>query len=125
MRVDFNVPMKDGVVTDPKRIVSTLPSINYLLDNSAKSVILMSHMGRPKGNRNTQYSLKPLVPVVEDLLQRKVTWVPDCVGSEAEKACASSKDGEVLLLENLRFHTAEEGKGVVNGEKVKANKNEI
>ena len=68
MRVDFNVPMKNGAVTDPKRIASTLPSINYLLENSAKSVILMSHMGRPKGNRDMRYSLEPLVPVVEDLL---------------------------------------------------------
>jgi phosphoglycerate kinase len=68
MRVDFNVPMKDGKISDPKRIVSTLPSINYLLDNGAKSVVLMSHMGRPKGNKNMSFSLNPLVPAVEDFL---------------------------------------------------------
>lgn len=125
MRVDFNVPMKEGVITDPKRIVSTLPSINHLLDNGAKSVILMSHMGRPKGNKNDKFSLKPLVPAVEDLLSRKVTWVPDCVGPDVAKACGESKDGQVLLLENLRFYTAEEGKGEVNGQKVKASAEEI
>mmetsp|Transcript_10187 Transcript_10187/g.17162 ORF Transcript_10187/g.17162 Transcript_10187/m.17162 type:complete len:419 (-) Transcript_10187:94-1350(-) len=125
MRVDFNVPMKEGVISDPKRIVSTLPSINYLLDSGAKSVVLMSHMGRPKGNKNLQFSLNPLVPAVEDLLKRKVTFVPDCIGQDATKACGEAKDGQVLLLENLRFYTAEEGKGELNGEKVKASADEI
>merc|ERR1719163_2371183 len=85
MRVDFNVPMKDGKVTDPKRINATLPSINYLLNCGAKSVVLMSHMGRPKGARNEKFSLAPLVPAVSDFIGRKVTWVPDCVGDEATK----------------------------------------
>lgn len=125
MRVDFNVPMKDGVITDPKRIVSTLPSINYLLENGAKSLVLMSHMGRPKGSKQMQFSLGPLVPAIEDFLQKKVTWVPDCVGIDAAKACANAKDGEVLLLENLRFYLAEEGKGELNGEKLKASAEEI
>ena len=125
MRVDFNVPMKDGQITDPKRIVSTLPSINYLLDNGAKSVVLMSHMGRPKGSANPKFSLAPLVPAVSDYIGKKVTWVPDCVGAEASKATANAKDGEVVLLENLRFYTAEEGKGEINGEKVKASDAEI
>lgn len=125
MRVDFNVPMKDGQITDPKRIVSTLPSINYLLDNGAKSVVLMSHMGRPKGAPNSKFSLAPLVPAVSDYIGKKVTWVPDCVGAEASKVTANAKDGEVVLLENLRFYTAEEGKGEINGEKVKASEAEI
>lgn len=125
MRVDFNVPMKDGQITDPKRIVSTLPSINYLLDNGAKSVVLMSHMGRPKGAPNPQFSLAPLVPAVSDFIGKKVTWVPDCVGAEASKVTANAKDGEVVLLENLRFYTAEEGKGEVNGEKVKASADDV
>ena len=120
MRVDFNVPMKDGQITDPKRIVSTLPSINYLLENGAKSVVLMSHMGRPKGAPNDKFSLAPLVPAVSDFIGKKVTWVPDCVGAEASKVTANAKDGEVVLLENLRFYTEEEGKGEINGEKVKA-----
>ena len=125
MRVDFNVPMKDGQITDPKRIVSTLPSINYLLDNGAKSVVLMSHMGRPKGAANPKFSLAPLVPAVSDYIGKKVTWVPDCVGAEASKVTANAKDGEVVLLENLRFYTAEEGKGEINGEKVKASADEV
>ena len=125
MRVDFNVPMKEGVITDPKRIVSTLPSINYLLDNGAKSVILMSHMGRPKGSKQMQFSLNSLVPTVEDLLKRKVQFVPDCMGADTAKACGESKNGQVLMLENMRFYTAEEGKGEINGEKVKATDAEI
>merc|ERR1711937_571770 len=125
MRVDFNVPMKDGQITDPKRIVSTLPSINYLLDNGAKSVVLMSHMGRPKGAPSDKFSLAPLVPAVSDYIGKKVTWVPDCVGAEASKVTANAKDGEGVLLENLRFYTAEEGKGEINGEKVKASEAEI
>ena len=125
MRVDFNVPMKDGQISDPKRIVSTLPSINYLLENGAKSVVLMSHMGRPKGAPSDKFSLAPLVPAVSDYIGKKVTWVPDCVGAEASKVTANAKDGEVVLLENLRFYTAEEGKGEINGEKVKASADEI
>jgi len=125
MRVDFNVPMKDGVITDPKRIVSTLPSINYLLENGAQSVILMSHRGRPKGSKQSQFSLEPLVPAVSDFLKTNVQWVPDCVGPDAAKACGESKNGQVLLLENLRFYLAEEGKGEVNGEKVKATDAEV
>jgi len=125
MRVDFNVPMKDGQITDPKRIVATLPSLNYILENEAKSLVLMSHMGRPKGNKNLKFSLEPLVPAIEDFLKKKVTWVPDCVGADTAKICAEAKDGEVLLLENMRFYTAEEGKGEINGEKVKATAEEI
>jgi len=125
MRVDFNVPMKDGEITDPKRIVSTIPSIKYLLDNGAKSVVLMSHLGRPDGNKNDKFSLKPVVGKVSELVGKDVTFVPDCVGEEATKATAEAKDGQVILLENLRFYPAEEGKGVVNGEKVKATAEEV
>ncbi len=82
-------------------------------------------MGRPQGEKNEKFSLKPLVPVIEDLLKKKVIWVPDCVGPETAKIVAGAKNGEIVLLENLRFYKAEEGKGVVNGEKVKASKEEI
>jgi phosphoglycerate kinase len=82
-------------------------------------------MGRPKGAANPNFSLAPLVPAVSDFIGKKVTWVPDCVGAEASKVTANAKDGEVILLENLRFYTAEEGKGEVNGEKVKASEAEI
>jgi len=125
MRVDFNVPMKDGQVTDPKRIVSTLPSIDYLLDNGAKSVILMSHMGRPKGSKQMQFSLNQIKPAVSDLLKRPVTFVPEVLGAETAKTIGESKNGEVLLLENMRFYTAEEGKGEINGQKVKATDAEV
>ena len=74
MRVDFNVPLKEGQITDTKRIVSTLPTINYCLENGAKSVVLMSHLGRPNGSRQPQFSMSPVVPALEDLLQRKVAF---------------------------------------------------
>lgn len=125
MRVDFNVPLKDGEVTDPKRIVSTVPSIKYLLDNGCKSLVLMSHLGRPKGQPNEKFSLKQIVPEVEKQLGTKVTFVEDCVGDEADKVRAAAKDGEVILLENLRFYTEEEGKGEKDGEKVKASAEEV
>ena len=119
MRVDFNVPLKEGQITDTKRIASTLPTINYCLEHGAQSVVLMSHLGRPNGARSPQFSMSPVIPALEDLLERKVDFLDDCVGSDVEKACGEAKNGKVMLLENLRFHMAEEGKGVINGEKVK------
>jgi phosphoglycerate kinase len=130
MRVDFNVPLKAAAsgaleISDPKRIVSTLPTINYCLENGAKSVVLMSHLGRPEGSRQDKFSLKPVVPALEDLLKTKVAFLNDCIGQDVQRQCGAASQGKVLLLENLRFHAAEEGKGVVNGEKVKAPKEEI
>ena len=119
MRTDFNVPLKkvnDGYeITDTKRIAATMPSINFVLENKAKSLVMMSHLGRPDGTQSDEFSMKPLVPAIEDLLKRKVTFLTNCVGPEVEKVCREAKDGNVILLENLRFHLAEEGKGVVNG----------
>jgi phosphoglycerate kinase len=115
MRVDFNVPLKDGVVSDATRINSTLKSINHCLEHGAKSVVLMSHLGRPKGSRSDKFSMKPVIPVLEDLLQKKVEFLNDCVGSEVEQACGSASNGKILMLENLRFHLAEEGKGEKDG----------
>ena len=126
MRVDFNVPLKEGAISDTKRIVSTLPTINYCLENGAKSVVLMSHLGRPNGSRQDKFSMKPVVPALEDLLQKKVSFLDDCVGSDVERACGEASEGKVLMLENLRFHMAEEGKGVnAAGEKVKCPKEDI
>lgn len=126
MRVDFNVPLKDGKVSDPKRITATMPSIDYTLKNGAKSLVLMSHLGRPDGMRKPEFSLQPVVPALEDLLQKKVTWLPDCMGDHTLQACAKAKDGEVILLENLRFYPAEEGKGKnEKGEKVKASSKDV
>lgn len=85
----------------------------------------MSHLGRPKGQRNEKFSLKPVLSPLEDLLKKKVEFLNDCVGSDIERACIGADNQKVLLLENLRFHMAEEGKGEKNGQKVKASAEEI
>eukprot|EP00667_Euglena_gracilis_P010586 EG_transcript_10778 len=122
MRVDFNVPQdkKTGVITNPQRIVGALPTIQLALDGGAKAVVLMSHLGRPDGVPNPKYTLKPVAEKLQELLGRPVTFLSDCVGPEVEAACAAPADGSVILLENLRFHVEEEGKGVKDGGPFKA-----
>lgn len=112
IRVDFNVPLKDGKITNNQRIVAALDSINYVLENGAKSLVLMSHLGRPDGLPNSKYSMKPVAEELQKLLNKNVTFLSDCVGPEVEKACADPAPGSIFLLENLRFHIEEEGKGV-------------
>jgi len=111
MRVDFNVPQdpSTGEITNPARIAAALPSIKHILD-SGGSLVLMSHLGRPDGQRVEKYSLKPIATKLEELLGQPVKFVSDCVGPDVEAAAAALKPGEVLLLENLRFHIEEEGK---------------
>jgi phosphoglycerate kinase len=111
IRVDFNVPQdkKTGAITNTQRIVAALPTIQYALDRGA-AVVLMSHLGRPDGRKVEKYSLKPVAAKVAELLGRPVKFLEDCVGPEVEKACAALKSGELVLLENLRFHIEEEGK---------------
>jgi phosphoglycerate kinase len=113
MRVDFNVPIdkKTFAVTDDTRIRGALKSINKIL-NDGGSVILMSHLGRPAG-REEKYSLKPVIPVLEKLLGKKVLFADDCLGESAIKMSADLKQGEVLLLENVRFYPEEEGKPIL------------
>ncbi|KAG7484721.1 hypothetical protein MATL_G00053010 [Megalops atlanticus] len=127
MRVDFNVPMKDKQITNNQRIKAAIPTIKHCLDHGAKSVVLMSHLGRPDGTpMPDKYSLEPVVPELKSLLGKDVLFMKDCVGPEVEKACANPAPGTVILLENLRFHVAEEGKGKdAAGNKTKATQEEI
>ncbi|KAH7927695.1 phosphoglycerate kinase [Leucogyrophana mollusca] len=131
IRVDFNVPMQDGKITNPARIVAALPTIQYALDQGASAVILMSHLGRPDGKVVEKYSLKPVAIELERLLKEKklektVTFLSDCVGPDVENAVTSASGGSIILLENLRFHIEEEG-SVKNkdGTKIKAEPEKI
>jgi len=111
MRVDFNVPQDKvtGAITNTARIAAALPSIKYVLEQGA-SIVLMSHLGRPDGQKIAKFSLKPVAVELEKLLGKKVTFLDDCVGPAVESACAKLAPGTVVLLENLRFHIEEEGK---------------
>src|SRR3954462_6911132 len=113
MRVDFNVPQdkQTGAITNTARIAAALPSIKFALEKGA-SVVLMSHLGRPDGQKIAKFSLKPVAAELEKLLGKPVTFLDDCVGPAIEAALAPGqlKAGEVVLLENLRFHIEEEGK---------------
>ena len=107
IRVDFNVPLKNGVVTDATRIKAALPTIKYILDNGA-SLVVMTHLGRPKGQKNPAFSLAPVAAEFEKLLGKKVTLAPDVIGPEVKKEVEALKPGDVLLLENVRFYAEEE-----------------
>jgi phosphoglycerate kinase len=125
VRTDYNVPVKDGKVEDDRLIVASLPTVNYLLEKGA-AVILMSHLGRPDGKAKPEFSLKPVAERLQELIKRPVKFLNDCVGPEVEKACAAMKPGDVILLENLRFHIEEEGKvKLKDGSKMKAKDEDV
>ena len=107
VRADFNVPVKDGAVGDDTRIEATLPTLRWLLEHNAR-VVLASHLGRPKGQPKAELSLAPVAKVLSEKLGRPVTLAPDCVGEATEKLVNGLQPGQVVLLENLRFHAAEE-----------------
>ncbi len=109
MRVDFNVPLDGTTVSDDTRIRAALPSIKYIIDQGG-SLVLMSHLGRPKGQVKPEFSLKPAADKLQELIGQDIKFAPDCVGDDIKGMAQSLKAGEIMLLENLRFHPEEEGK---------------
>jgi len=129
IRVDFNVPQDK---TDPTKITNTaridgaMPTIKHCLDSGAKSVVLMSHLGRPDGMPIEKFSMAPVAKSLEEIMGKPVTFLSGCVGADVEAACADPAPGSVILLENLRYHVEEEGKGLdAEGNKVKADKAKV
>ena len=107
VRVDFNVPLKNGVVTDSTRIKAALPTLNYILEQEGASLVLMSHLGRPKGERKAEYSLSPVVKELSKLIGKPVLMADDCIGDEVVARSKNLKPGEILVLENVRFYNEE------------------
>src|SRR6056300_544013 len=117
MRVDFNVPQDaNGNITNTQRIVGAMPTIQLVLEKGAKSVVLMSHLGRPDGCKNPKFTLKPVAEKLGELMGKSVTFLSDCVGDDIEKACADPEHGSIFVLENMRYYAEEEGKGCAHEE---------
>jgi len=126
VRVDFNVPMQDGKITNPARIVAALPTITHAIKNGASKIILMSHLGRPDGKVVQKYSLEPVSVELGRQLNKEVKFVKDCVGPAVESAVDSAPEGSIILLENLRFHIEEEGSAKdEEGKKIKADPTKV
>ena len=107
VRADYNVPIENGKITQDYRIKMSLPTIQYLLDKNCR-VIICSHLGRPDGKRNMEFSLAPVAKHLQKLLGHELFFIPDAIGESAQKAVAALKPGQVALLENLRFYPGEE-----------------
>ena len=120
VRADFNVPLEKGVITDDTRIRGAIPTIKYLTSKGAK-VILSSHLGRPKGGFEAKFSLAPITPRLSELLGQPVALVSDCIGEPVVTAVAAMKEGDVVLLENVRFYPEEEKNDKAFAEKLAAN----
>lgn len=120
VRADFNVPLEKGKITDDTRIRGAIPTIKYLTSKGAK-VLLSSHLGRPKGGYEAKFSLAPITPRLAELLGQPVPLVPDCVGVSVGAATANMKDGDVVLLENVRFYPEEEKNDKAFAAKLAAN----
>ncbi|KAH8293171.1 hypothetical protein KR044_009653, partial [Drosophila immigrans] len=125
MRVDFNVPMKDGKITNNQRIVAALPTIQHVLVKECRSVVLASHLGRPEGRKDLKYSLAPVARELEKLLGWPVCFIDDCVGNIALEAAENPPKGAVMLLENLRFYAEETGSMKQGEEKVKVEEEKV
>jgi len=128
IRVDFNVPLhkETGKPTNLTRVKEALPTIKFVIEKGAKCVVLMSHLGRPDGQKKPKESLSVLVEPIQELLGKNVTFLDDCVGDKVLAAVNAGKDGQVFLLENLRFHIEEEGRGVdKEGKEVKASEADV
>ncbi|GCA62473.1 phosphoglycerate kinase, partial [Kipferlia bialata] len=110
VRVDYNVPMKNGVITNNARIEASLPTLKHIMESGPKAVVVMSHMGRPKGEVNMKFTLKPVAEALSTLIERPVLFAPNCVGAEVTSMIESAPEGAIIMLENLRFHAEEEGK---------------
>ena len=112
MRVDYNCPLDSKLrVSDPGRIEATIPTIKKILDCKPKSLVLMSHLGRPGGERNKEFSLRPCQAVLSKLINKPITFMDDCIGKKVQRKCANPKNGEIIMLENVRFHPEETGSG--------------
>jgi len=119
MRVDFNVPLRDGEITDDTRIRAALPSIQHAISSGAR-VVIMSHLGRPKGEPEARYSLEPVAARLAELLDGEVLFTDDCIGPGVRKVVSERRDGDVVLLENLRFHAGEKKNDPVFAERLAA-----